>query len=128
MPTNQHAQHRRTGASVRHLLVTHPFNREAWESATAHDLHVRIGNAAPVIGRSAALAELNRFFARVSSIGAGFCETCKSRESLFAELEIEFQDGAGLRQWIPCVVVLRLTGTALLDVRFHLDPTPIPTG
>ena len=126
MPTNAHAQYHRTGASVRQLLLTHPFDREAWESAAAQDLHVRIGNAAPVIGRSDAITELDCFFARVRSIGAGFCETCRSRETLFAELEVEFRDSAGLLQWIPCVVVVRLAGAAVLDVRLHLDPSPIP--
>jgi hypothetical protein len=125
MRTSTRAQHR-ASPTIRHLLLTQPFARDAWESAAAHDLHVRIGNAAPVIGKSAALAELDRFFARITAIGAGFCETCRSKETLFAEVEVEFRDGAGLPRGIPCVVVVRLTGGALLDVRFHLDPTPIP--
>ena len=125
MPNNPRAQSR-AAAGVRHVLFTHPFERAAWETIAAHDLHVRIGNAAPVIGKNAALAELDRFFARISSIGESFCETCRSRETFFAEVEVGFRDCAGLARGIPCVVVARLTGGALLDVRFNLDPTPIP--
>lgn len=108
------------------LLSTHPFDRVAWEAAVAHDLHLRIGNAAPVIGKTAALAELNLFFARIKSIGTGFCETCRLRETVFAEMEVEFTDAVGCEQRIPCVIVVRVTGGTFLDIRFHLDPSPIP--
>jgi|tagenome__1003787_1003787.scaffolds.fasta_scaffold18607971_2 hypothetical protein len=114
------------GAHIRQLLAAHPFDRNAWDCASAQDLHVRIGNARPAVGKDAALEELSRFFARIRSVGAGFCEMCHSGNTVFAEMEVEFSDAGGVHRRIPCVVVVRVEGRALLDVRLHLDPSPIP--
>jgi hypothetical protein len=65
-----------TCATLKHLLLTRPFDRDAWDAAAAQDLHVRIGNAAPVMGKIAALAEVDRFFSRIISVGEGYFETC----------------------------------------------------
>ena len=51
---------------------------------------------------------------------------CRSRETLFAETEVEFYDLAGTHQRIPCVIVVRIADGALLDVRMHLDGSSIP--
>lgn len=108
------------------MLIAQPFDRAAWETAASHELHVRIGNAAPVIGKAAGLAELEQFFSRITRIGSNFCETCRRRESLFSEMDVEFRDDAGEPRTIPCVIVVRVVNAAVLDVRFHLDPSPIP--
>jgi hypothetical protein len=112
--------------AVSRLFAARSFDRAAWEAAVAQDLHVRIDNAAPVIGKKDGLAELGRFFSRITSLGTGFRETCRSRETMFAELEVEFQDSEGETRRIPCVLVVRVAGAALLDVRLHLDPSPLP--
>jgi hypothetical protein len=115
-----------TTAKLQKLLVAPAFDRVAWDAIVADDLHLRIGNAAPAIGRGASLAELSHFLARTKSIGTGFCETCRRRETLFAEMDVEFIDAAGHEQRIPCVVAARMASGSLVDLRFHLDPSPIP--
>jgi hypothetical protein len=126
MPSTPHAARRLGLSAISRLLAARPFDRAGWEAAAAQDLHVRIGNAATVIGKKDGLAELGRFFSRITSLGTGFCETCRSRETLFAELDVEFQDTEGKARRIPCVLVVRVADAALLDVRLHLDPSPIP--
>ncbi len=111
---------------LRQLLSTHPFDQSAWDAAVAPDVHVQNGNAAPAIGKSAALAELSLFVARIQSVGANFCETCKQKETIFAEVEIAFADGTRCEQRIPCVIVARTISGCLVDLRIHLDPSPIP--
>lgn len=126
MPPAPRAAQNPTAARLKQLFATHPFDEAAWGTAAAADLHVRIGNAAPVVGRDPALGELRRFFARVDSIGSGFCEMCRVRETIFAEMEVDFTDEAGGGRRIPCTVVARVAGGRVLDIRLHLDPSPIP--
>jgi hypothetical protein len=113
-------------ARLRRLLQSHPFDRRAWNPVVTDDLHVRIGNAAPVIGRDAALAELGAFVSRTESIGAGFFETCRRAQTVFAEVEVDFKDAAGGVRGIPCVMVMRWVGESLIDLRIHLDTSTIP--
>ena len=115
-------------AKLRQLLRAHPFDRTAWNRFVTDDLHVRIGNAATVIGKDAALAELSAFFARTESVGAGFFETCRHTQTVFAEMEVDFKDAAARARSIPCVMVMRWVGGSLVDLRIHLDPSAIPTG
>ena len=125
-PTARSA-HRATTAKLRHLLTAPSFDGQAWAAAVAHDLHVRIGNAQPAIGKTAALGTLGVFFSRIDSLGDGFCEMRKVKETIYAEMEVGFTNAAGLEQQIPCAIVVRLTvGGSLLDIRVHLDPSPIP--
>jgi hypothetical protein len=114
------------GINLQRVITTRPFDDVAWRKIIAHEIHVRIGNAAPVIGKPAALAELRRFFSRVESVGGGFWELCKRRETIFAEVEVRFIDMAGSDQCIPCVIVARMAGRVLIDLRLGLDPSPIP--
>lgn len=126
MPSKSHAARSMSIPAVSRLFAARSFDRAAWDAAVAQDLHVRIGNAAPAIGKQNGLAELGRFFSRITSLGSGFRETCRSRETMFAELDVEFKDSEGETRRIPCVLVVRVAGAALVDVRLHLDPSPLP--
>ncbi|MBX9815635.1 MAG: hypothetical protein K2X76_13120 [Sphingomonas sp.] len=108
------------------LLLAGPFAATAWDRVTGTHLHVRIGNAPPVIRRDEALAAIEQLFARIEGMGHGFWYGCADREALFAECDLRFHDAAGRGQTIPCAVVARLAGGALIDLRLHLDPAPIP--
>jgi hypothetical protein len=126
MSLNARGPTRTTAVKLEQLLARRQFDPSAWAEIVADDVHVRIGNAAPVIGRDPALAELGLFFARIDSIGAGFREMWKRRETVYAELEVEFTDATGRERRIPCAIVARATGGSLRDIRFHLDPSLIP--
>ena len=115
-----------TAAKVKELLLRAPSDTAAWEAAVGDDLHVRIGNAAPAVGKNAALAELAGFLGRVDSVGENFCELFRGRETYIAEMEVAFSNFTDDQQRIPCVVVVRTSGSSVIDVRFHLDPSPIP--
>jgi hypothetical protein len=108
-------------------LITRPFDAVTWGDIVAQDIHVRIGNAPPIIGKADALAELERFFARVASMGAGYWESCTRRESIFAEVEVDFINDDGCECRIPCMIMARMEDGRLLDLRFGLDPSPIPS-
>jgi hypothetical protein len=46
---------RRIARQVKQLLYAQTFDLAAWETLAASDLHVRIGNAQPIIGKQAVL-------------------------------------------------------------------------
>jgi hypothetical protein len=122
------AQQRAAETRLHRLLTTCPFDDAAWVDAMSKDIHVRIGNAAPAIGRDAAITALSRFFGRVESVATDFWEACRRRETIFAEVDIRFVDEEGADHRIPCVVVARMAGSSLLDLRLGLDPSSIPPG
>jgi hypothetical protein len=111
---------------LRSLLRAESFDRAAWETIVAADLHVRIGNAPPIIGRDAALAELSRFLARIDEIGTGFCAVWQRGETMFAETEVWFTDADRRCRKIPCTIIARMAEGSVCDLRIHLDPSPIP--
>jgi len=117
---------RRIGDQLQQLLRADVFDKAAWETIVAADLHVRIGNTPTTIGKDAALGHLGRFLSRVESIGTGFCAVWQTQETVFAETEVRFTDAARRPQCIPCTIVARVTHGNLCDLRIHLDPSPIP--
>jgi hypothetical protein len=126
MVSNHRKVRKGLATKLQELVTAHPFDHVAWDKIAAPEIHLRIGNAAPIVGKSAALAELALFFARIESLGEGFWELCRRRETIFAEVDIGFVDSGGTYRRIPCVIVARMTDNSLLDLRFDLDPSPIP--
>ncbi|HEV7800969.1 MAG TPA: nuclear transport factor 2 family protein [Burkholderiales bacterium] len=126
MTLNTRGLEQATAAKLKHLIAGPRFDPVAWGEIIADDMHLRIGNAAPVIGRDSALAELGRFFARIDSLAAGFYDMWRRRETVYVELEVEFTDATGRKRRIPCAIVARAADGILLDLRFHLDPSLIP--
>jgi hypothetical protein len=114
-----------TTPRLKRLLTSQPLDANAWSDIASDDLHVRIGNASPAIGKDAALAELELFFARINSMGTGFLEIWRRQETVYAELEVQFTEPMGCERRIPCAIVARITHGSLRDLRFHLDPSPI---
>lgn len=108
------------------LLATRPFSYVLWESATSDALHLRIGNGPPRTSRGEALDMLRDFLGCTETFASGFCEVWALRESLLVETEVEFRASDESAGRIPCVVVARTTHGLLHDLRFHLDPSPIP--
>ena len=108
------------------LLRADASDKGAWEKIAAADLHVRIGNTPTAISKDAALSHLEQFLSRVESIGEGFCAVWQRQETVFAETEVRFVDAARRPRCIPCTIVARVTQGCLCDLRFYLDPSPIP--
>jgi hypothetical protein len=126
MPATSPHTTQAAASMLEQLFRAERFDRKAWEMVVAEDIHMRIGNAVPVIGKVAVMAELETFFDRVQSVGDSFWEVCRRRDTIFVEVEIHFIDVVGADRLIPCVIVARLAGGNLLDLRFDLDPSPIP--
>lgn len=106
-------------------LLNGPFVRAEWEAIASESLHLRIGNRASAIGRTAALNEFAAFRARILGFGCRYCDLWQRREAIYAETDIRFVDSeAGLRD-IPCAVVARVSRGLLLDLRLYLDPSPV---
>lgn len=113
-------------SALRALLAARPFPRAAWESLTGETLHLRIGNAPPLTGRREALDRLQDFLACTETFASGFCEAWSVREAIYVETEVGFRAADGSARRIPCALVARTTHGLLHDLRFHLDPSPIP--
>jgi hypothetical protein len=125
-----HRRHTARAAEIKlqQLLTAGCFDDAGWKEMIAPDVHLRIGNNAPAIGKDASLAALSVFFGRIDSVGNGYWELCRRRETIFAEVEIRFLDTGGADRRIPCVIVARLASGSLLDLRLAFDPSPIPPG
>lgn len=107
-------------------LMTLPMRRSDWERAAGAHLQVRIANAPVVTRRDAALDQVERFFARVETIGEEFWAAWRLDEAIFAECDLGYRCAYGFKQSVPCAVIARLAGAALIDLRLHCDPTPLP--
>jgi hypothetical protein len=106
-------------------LLTSPFDRAVWEKVSSRVLHVRIGNAPVATGRDASLDTLAAFIMRIEGFGCKYCELWQRRAAIYAETEVHFRDQGGALCAIPCAVVARAPKGELVDLRFHLDPSPI---
>jgi hypothetical protein len=114
-----------TAPALSRLLLL-PFDRAAWEAVSGPHLHLRIGNAAPAMGRDVALRAYGGFRGRLTAIGCRYCDYWERREAIFAETDVCFVGHDGSPREIPCTIIARVTGGLLQDLRLHLDPTPIP--
>ncbi len=109
---------------IANLLAT-GLREDEFCALIGEDCHLRIGNDPPVIGRRAVSERLAHFLGRIETVG-GFWEAWQRRESIFVETEVVFQHRhLGLLK-IPCTIIARTTGGAIRDLRFHLDPSPLP--
>jgi len=113
-------------SALRLLLSTRPFPDDLWKAATSASLHVRIGNAPPLTGQEAGLAALRGFFQCMDAFAEGFCEAWALKEAIYLETELDCRQHAGATRSIPCSVIARTTHGVVHDLRFYLDPTPLP--
>ncbi len=108
------------------LLLTAPFDPAAWAGVMGEDCHLRIANTPPAVGRDASLRQLSGFLHRIRGFGGSFCEVWRRREVLVAETDVVFVTPHRQLAGVPCVIVARTTQGLVRDLRFYLDPTPIP--
>jgi hypothetical protein len=108
------------------LMLARPFDTAKWDALMAPDCHLRIGNEPPAVGKTEAMRALSRLLGCVEGFGYGFCEVWKRRETLYVETDIAFTAPDGEPAAIPCTILAREIGGALKDLRFHLDPAPLP--
>jgi hypothetical protein len=113
-------------AALKLLLISRPFPDSLWEAATSASLLVRIGNAPAATGRQASLDALRTFLHCTDRFACGFCEMWVVKEAIYVETELEYRGPDGAPRRIPCSVIARTTHGLLHDLRFHLDPTPLP--
>lgn len=92
----------------------------------AEDVHLRVGSAAPAVGKRRALAELALLLDRVAAVGGVFHEVWQVDDTCFVETEITYAGPGGRTTVIPCVVIVRPHTGLVQDIRFYLDPTPLP--
>jgi len=116
----------RLGASDLKALLELPFDRGAWEAIASEHLHLRIGNDPPSTERGEALDRLQTFLSRLAAFGCRYRDLWQRREAIYAETDVRFRDAEGRLREIPCALVARVVGGRLLDLRLHLDPSPIP--
>ncbi|PWG63540.1 hypothetical protein [Sediminicurvatus halobius] len=119
---------RLTAKELWRLLLIRPFDRAGWSAALGDDCHLRIGNRPPCLGKACALSALEHLLGRVDSVGTGFRDTWEFREAIILETDL----GVGCDRdrpplIIPCAVFARVTRDQVRDLRFYLDPSPIPS-
>jgi hypothetical protein len=107
-------------------LLTAPFDLAAWAEVMGEDCHLRIANGPPAVGRDASLRQLSGFLHRIRGFGGSFCEVWRQREVMVTETDVIFAEPQGHLACVPCVIVIRTTRGLVRDLRFYLDPTPIP--
>lgn len=107
------------------LLLARPFDAAGWMAASSPDMHVRIGAAAPCIGRAAALEALRGLLARCVTIGGEYCEVWPLRGAIHVETDLRCPDAQGRLVTLPCVIIVRSARGLLIDLRFYLDFAPL---
>jgi hypothetical protein len=108
------------------LGASDPPDLNRWRELSAHNLHLRISNRAPVLGLNASIAELSVLFARVAALGRGFQAVWPAAdgETILMELDVlPLRGGPAL----PIALVIRKTvpNDLLGDLRFYLDASPL---
>ncbi|MBX9814854.1 MAG: hypothetical protein K2X76_09140 [Sphingomonas sp.] len=114
-----------TETSLRLLMAT-PMPRPLWEAITGDDFHLRLGNAPAITRRADALDALEAFLARLTGVGRDYWAAWRFDEAIFVESELAYRAGPRREASIPCTMVARVADAELLDLRLHLDPSPIP--
>lgn len=107
-------------------LLGGSYDPAAWRAATGTHFHLRIGNDPTTIDQAVSLAALQRFMSRVAGFGRGYCDLWQWREAVFVETDVQYVDRSGGLSVIPCAILARFQAGALVDLRFYLDPAPIP--
>ena len=107
-------------------LLTEPFALADWQAACSPDVHLRIANGPIRTRLDPALAELWALLDRIDGFGCDYCESWQRGDTIYAETDVRFRRSEGQLCNIPCVIVARTTHGVIRDLRFHLDPTPIP--
>jgi hypothetical protein len=107
------------------LRASDPLDIEGWARLLSEDIHLRIANQPPVIGRSLATEELVKLFWMVNALGRGFCEIWPGddKETLLMELDLSLKTDTA----IPIAIVVRMVEPTRLarDIRFYFDPAPL---
>jgi len=112
---------------LRNAFRGRPLDLRAWSAILAEEAHLRVGNRPPAVGKIKALVELAALLAQVESIGDEFCEVWATGEAIVVEANLRAVAAAGQEaNNVPCAVVARAVGGLLRDVRFYLDPAPLP--
>jgi hypothetical protein len=107
-------------------LLAQPYDHLAWSAASGSHLHVRIGNARATTDQSNSLRSIEKLMKRVEEFGADYCDVIKATATSYIETDIRFSDKHGRHQSIPCAMIARFADGQLIDLRIHLDPSPIP--
>jgi len=108
------------------LLNVRPFSSGRWRLAMTANVHLRIASEPVVMPRSAALVELESLLCVCERIGSAFYEGYRMREMVVVEADLTFRDAAGRLQSLPFVSIARAPKSRVSDLRFYLDPTPLP--
>lgn len=108
------------------LLGGRTSDLDVWAALLAPDAHLRIGNAAPAIGREEALRDLAVLLAGAEGMGHAFAHCVRVGDLVVVETDIVCRAGGAARAAvIPCAVLARVGDGLLKDVRFYLDPSPL---
>lgn len=107
-------------------LLTQPYNAARWLAASGDHFHVRIGNAPATTDRSASLRSIQTLMEQIEEFGTNYCACITTGSMIFAETDIRFTNRNGRRESIPCAIIARFVDEVLIDLRIHLDPSPIP--
>lgn len=111
--------------SIKPLFIQ-PFDEAAWLAVSGSHLHVRIGNARATTDRPNSLRSIKGLMDRVDEFGGDYCDAISDTMTSYVETEIRFSDMQGRRRSIPCAMIARFAEGQLIDLRIHLDPSPIP--
>jgi hypothetical protein len=108
------------------LLLQWPLSHEEWLLCCSPSIHLRIGNANATVTRDAAMMQLQLLLTKADSFGHSYCDTWQRRDMIVVETDISFLDTKAMRRVIPCVITCRAMEGLLIDLRFYLDPSPLP--
>lgn len=99
----------------------------AWDRILADNVHLRVGNRPPALGKLNALHELEVMFQEVGSFGARYLEVLQVDETIVFESTLH----RGLQETsieVPCVLIARSQDGLMSDMRFYFDRSAASSG
>lgn len=97
-----------------------PKTLSGWGPILADNVHLRVGNRPPALGKLNALDELAVLFKEMGSFGARYLEVLRVDETIV--FESTFHRGLlETANEVPCVLIARSQHGLLSDMRFYLD-------
>jgi ketosteroid isomerase-like protein len=89
------------------------------------DVHLRLGNAEPVEGRTAFVESVTQFIASVAGFRHEFLNIWSDRDALIAEFDVHYIRLDGGEVTLPCCNVFRVRDGLVAEYHSYMDATPV---
>ena len=114
---------RMQGTRTNEVFTELPKSLGAWARVLADNVHLRVGNRAPALGKTNALIELATLFDESGSFGADYLDVLRVGETIVIEATLQTKLDQ-ISHELPCTLIARSEHGMVSDLRVYLDRLP----